>query len=99
MSLTVTDRGQPIQALRMFNDGATTNLTIGATATSFTPGSQIVRVCSLDTAYCLNVGGTAATTDAPVPANVVEYALTAGQSLSCISATGGTGTLAVSEAV
>ncbi len=94
MSLQVLN----IQALRTGWAGSNSSLTLGATATSRTPSS---RVCALssDGAYHISIAGTAATTDFMVPANVLWYAITDQKALSCISATGGNGTLYISEAI
>lgn len=94
MSLQVLN----IQALRTGWDGTNFSLNIGATATSRVTGASLCAISS-DMAYCLNIGDTAATTDFMVPANVIIYAITNNKSLGCISATGGNGTLYISEAV
>lgn len=94
MSLTVSD----IQALRIGWDGTSRRLNIGATATSATPTSRICALSS-DTGCHLNIGGTAATTDFYVPGGIVMFAVVDRQTLGCISATGGNGTLYISESV
>lgn len=94
MSLQVLN----IQALRTGWDTTNSRLNIGATATSRTPSGRLCALSS-DVSYCLNIAGTAATTDFMVPANVIIYAINDGKSIGCISATGGNGTLYISEAV
>ena len=94
MSLTVSD----VQAVRTGWDGTTSRLNIGATATSRVTTSRLAALSS-DVGYHLNIAGTAATTDFYIPGNVVIYVLTDSKSIGCISATGGNGTLYISEAV
>lgn len=94
MSLTVND----IQALRTGWGGAARRLNIGATATSVTATSKIVALSS-DVGYHLNIGGTAATTDFYVPGGIILFNLVDAKSVGCISATGGNGTLYISEAI
>lgn len=94
MSLTVGD----IQALRVGWEGFTNRLNIGATATSRTTGSRLVALTS-DVAYHLRIGGNAATTDFMIPANVLWFNVTDAKDVGCISATGGNGTLYISETV
>lgn len=100
MSIAILDRGN-IQALRTGWQGTNSRLNIGATATSRTIAAQIAAL-SADTSFSFVLSATgvnAATTDFRVPANAVIYVLTGNLILSCISATGGNGTLYISEAV
>lgn len=94
MSLTVSD----VQALRVGWDGTTKRLNIGATATSATTTSRISALSS-DVGYHLNVSGTAATTDFYVPGGIILFGVADAKSIGCISATGGNGTLYISESV
>ena len=94
MSLTTLD----IQALRTGWDGTNSSINIGATATSRLSASTMVALSS-DVSYCLNIAGTAATTDFRIPANVVLFVIADKKTIGCISATGGNGTLYISEAV
>ena len=94
MSLTTLD----IQSLRTGWVGTNFSVNIGATATSRLSASTFVALSS-DVSYCLNIAGTAATTDFRIPANVVLFVLVDKKTVGCISATGGNGTLYISEAV
>lgn len=92
MSLTVAD----VQAVRVGWDGADKRLNIGATATSANVTSQIVALSS-DVGYHLSIGGTAATTDFYVPGGIILFNRVDAKSINCITATGGNGTLYISE--
>ena len=94
MSLTVSD----VQALRVGWSGGVRRLNIGATATSTVTASKIAAMSS-DVGYHLNIGGLAATTDFYVPGGIILFNLVDCQAIGCISATGGNGTLYISEAV
>ena len=94
MSLTTLK----IQSLRTGWAGTNSSINIGATATSRLSRATIVALSS-DVSYCLNIAGTAATTDFRIPANVLFYCITDNKTVGCISATGGNGTLYISEAV
>ena len=94
MSLQVAD----IQALRIGWEDTNFRLNIGATATSRATASRITALSS-DVGYHLRVGGNAATTDFFVPGNVIVFAITDNQPVGCITATGGNGTLYLSESV
>ena len=94
MSLTVSD----VQALRVGWAGTTRRLNIGATATSTVTTSRISALSS-DVGYHLNISGTAATTDFYVPGGIIMFGLTDSNTIGCISATGGNGTLYISESV
>ena len=94
MSLTVAN----VQALRTGWDTQDARLNIGSTATSMTPSSRIVALSS-DVGYHLNISGTAATTDFYVPGGIILFNVVDGYSIGCISATGGNGTLYISESV
>lgn len=90
------------QAMRVGRGDHNSTRQIGATATSFTVATPIVRlVCDISCSYVVG-GGTAtlaATTDALLPAGVVEYVvIDPGNTVGVISATGGNGTLYISEA-
>ena len=92
-----------IQSLRVGHQGQTTILNVAATATQFTASGPIVRIVATVSASikCAEAAGTAAaTTDMLLPASVVEYiVIDHGKTVSCISATGGIGSLYVTEAL
>lgn len=95
MSLTVSD----VQALRVGWDGTNSRLNIGATATGKTTSSRIAALSS-DVGYHLNISGAAAaTTDFYVPGGIILFGLIDANRINCISATGGNGTLYISESV
>lgn len=98
MAITIRDPNGTIQAVRIGNDGAAKTLNIGATATSASVSAAIGGLSS-DVGYHVNFGGTAATTDWYVPGNVLWFPVLSAGSVSCLSATGGDGTLFISEAV
>jgi len=91
-----------MQALRVGHTGKTTVLNIGATATSVTTTSPIVRLVATPVAAAISCGGAtmtlAATDDMFLPASVVEYVVVdRGQQVSVKTATGGNGSLYVTE--